>query len=37
VSGFAYGVDIVAHQLAMEHNLNDRSGGARFKPNLQNP
>jgi DNA processing protein len=24
VSGFAYGVDIVAHQLAMEHNLNDR-------------
>jgi DNA processing protein len=23
VSGFAYGVDI-AHQLAMEHNLNDR-------------
>jgi hypothetical protein len=25
---------ILLHQLAMEHNLNDRVGGARFKPNL---
>jgi predicted Rossmann fold nucleotide-binding protein DprA/Smf involved in DNA uptake len=38
VSGFAYGVDIVAHQLAMEHNLQTIGGGARFKPNLsENP
>jgi DNA processing protein len=37
VSGFAYGVDIVAHQLAMEHNTDGR-GSSWFKPNLsQNP
>jgi DNA processing protein len=26
VSGFAYGVDIVAHQMAMDHNLQTRGG-----------
>jgi predicted Rossmann fold nucleotide-binding protein DprA/Smf involved in DNA uptake len=31
--GFAYGVDIVAHQMAMDHNL-QTIGGAWFKPNL---
>jgi DNA processing protein len=34
VSGFAYGVDIVAHQMAMDHNLQTIGGSAWFKPNL---
>jgi DNA processing protein len=33
VSGFAYGVDIVAHQLAMEQQ-NNRRRSSWFKPNL---
>jgi DNA processing protein len=34
VSGFAYGVDIVAHQLAMEHNTDNWRRSSWFKPNL---
>jgi DNA processing protein len=33
VSGFAYGVDIVAHQMAMDHNL-QTIGVVAHKPNL---